>query len=204
MTYIIAAIVIILLGFFLYPKKIGQFDLNDYEKGSEVTSENASCFGYSYLKLDSTAMTQTKYCIGIPYHPKTETKIIGQEEPKTGSSVSSSDSPEWEAPWFITNFKEVESEGTLIITEQTENSFHYALDTRRDAFEGRMSGKAYYTGNVAKGTEKDFDEPWGTCEITFTMKGDIIEVTTTDQDCVDSRGVGGFFAGEYRRGVYRE
>ncbi|PGK52229.1 hypothetical protein CN918_31045 [Priestia megaterium] len=82
--------------------------------------------------------------------------------------------------------------GHLNITNLTENTFKYSMTVRASGYIGET---ATVTGNRA------VSNPWGNCQVSFDLKGDVMEVTESD-GCGEGENIPDWTPiGTYERGA---
>ena len=118
---------------------------------------------------------------------------------KTNTVIKVTDKS-WEGEWVLKGATQDYS-GTLVIKNQTENSFFFSLDTFNGAHSGSINGEAKITGVRASSIVGDANEKEYQCLVDFNKSAGQIGIETTNSDCSYFRGARGFFAGDYEKNV---
>ncbi|PKL72032.1 hypothetical protein CVV26_03290 [Candidatus Kuenenbacteria bacterium HGW-Kuenenbacteria-1] len=113
----------------------------------------------------------------------------------------------WEGKWVLEDSMQ-DYNGTLIIKNQTENSFSFSLEALNGSHTGILNGEAKIVDNNAVSIVGDIDDKESQCQVDFIKKendiNNIIEIETTNDDCLPFHGVRVHFAGNYvKNGVIK-
>lgn len=129
--------------------------------------------------------------------------VVGFADSYFNKSVSTEDISQemkWEGEWEFEGSNEYAS-GLLTITEETEQSFYFTLETINAFHLGNISGFAQIENGKAVSNVGDTSYPDAMCQISFAKENNKITIETTNSDCVYMRGARGFFAGNY---IYKD
>lgn len=122
-------------------------------------------------------------------------EVEGGSDQKPSMRGGASDRSTWAGERARYNDNEF-SGGEILIKDVTKTGFSFELNVFNGAHMGEISGVARFKGGDAVFREPQRD---GGCEVLFSMKGENIEIGTTE-DCGRYGGMGVTFDGVYRKG----